>query len=255
MVATDGLVKDMAQLLGSAMFPAHAPLVFVPGLLSDRAAWAGVIDRLGAGRDISVADVTTQPTITTMAEDVLARHGGVLVVAGHSMGGRVALEMARIAPERIAGFALFDTGFHPSGDAERPRRRELVELAWRDGMRALAARWLPPMVHPDRLAETGLMAGLTAMVERMTPAIHERQIGALLSRPDARPGLSAIRCPVLVGVGRQDAWSPPDQHRELAALIPGARLAIIEEAGHFAPAERPDAVAEAMRAAGIGSPA
>lgn len=223
----------------------EATLLFIPGLLSDATAWAEVMDGVGRG---TVADVTTQPSITAMAEDLLARHGGPLVVAGHSMGGRVALEMARLAPERLAGLALFDTGVHPANEGELPRRRELVELAYREGMTALAGRWLPPMVHPDRLADAALMGALTAMVERMTPEIHERQIGALVGRPDARPGLGAISCPVLVGVGRQDAWSPPGQHQEFVEAIPHAKFVTIEDAGHFAPTERPEAVASAIAA-------
>ncbi len=222
----------------------EATLLFVPGLLSDETAWAGVIDRLGRG---TVADVTTQPSITAMAEELLARHGGPLVVAGHSMGARVAFEMARLAPERIVGLAVFDTGVHPAREAELSRRRELVELAYQEGMTALARRWLPPMVHPERLSDAALMGPLTAMVERMTPEIHERQIGALIGRPDATRSLGTIACPVLVGVGRQDAWSPPDQHAEFAKAISGARLVTIEDAGHFAPTERPEAVASAIR--------
>lgn len=227
------------------MATGETTLLFVPGLLSDRTAWAGVIDRIGRG---VVADVTTQPSITAMAEDLLASHGGNLVVAGHSMGARVAFEMARLGRGRIAGLAVFDTGVHPKNEAELPRRRALVELAHAEGMTALARQWLPPMVHPDRLADGDLMGSLTAMVERMTPQIHERQIGALIGRPDARKTLGDIACPVLVGVGRQDIWSPPEQHEEFVRAIPDARFVTIEEAGHFAPAERPEEVASAIAA-------
>ena len=86
------------------------------------------------------------------------------------------------------------------------------------------------------------MTGLYAMVERMTPEIFENQVAALLSRPDADPVLPGIRCPTLVAVGRQDAWSPLAQHEAIAAAIPGARLQVFEDCGHMSTVEAPAAV-------------
>lgn len=106
-------------------------------------------------------------------------------------------------------------------------------------MAALAAEWLPPMVHPDGHGVASLMAPLTAMVCRMTPELHDR--------PDAA-AIGAYRGPVLLVVDRQDAWSPVAQHEEIAALLPQAKPVVIEEAGHFAPIERPHAVAETLAA-------
>ncbi|MCB1366985.1 MAG: alpha/beta fold hydrolase [Rhodobacteraceae bacterium] len=219
-------------------------LVLIPGLLSDETAWAGVRDRLGQG---TVCDVTTQASLGEMAADILVRHPGVLAVAGHSMGARVALEIWRQAPARVARLALLDTGIHAATEAEKPARLRRIRLAHEAGMAALCEDWLPPMVHPDRLEDAGLMAPLRRMVQSMNPDIHERQIGALLARPGLRTLLPAITCKVLVAVGRQDRWSPVDQHMEIASLIANARLVVIEDAGHFAPAERPDQVADAMR--------
>jgi pimeloyl-ACP methyl ester carboxylesterase len=90
------------------------------------------------------------------------------------------------------------------------------------------------------------MAGLRAMVLRKDADLHERQIRALVNRPDAAAHLGDITCPVLLMVGRQDQWSPVAQHQEMARLIPHARLEIIENAGHFAPVEQPDAVADRL---------
>ena len=87
---------------------------------------------------------------------------------------------------------------------------------------------------------------LTEMVLRKTPEQHERQIHALVHRPDASAYLDQIACPTLVMVGRQDAWSPVEQHEEMVKLIPDVRLEIIEEAGHFAPVERPNEVADLL---------
>ncbi|MFZ3582870.1 alpha/beta fold hydrolase [Loktanella sp. DJP18] len=219
-------------------------IVLIPGLICDRTVWAPVLDQLGP--DVVVADLTSQSDITDMARDCLALAEGRLRVAGHSMGARVALEMARMAPNRIDRLALLDTGIHPLKDGEREKREEIVAFAHANGMQALCDRWLPGMVHPDRHGDADLMDALTAMVLRQTPDIHARQIKALVNRPDAAAYLREIACPVLLMVGRQDSWSPVSQHEDMLALLPDARLVVIEDAGHFAPVERPTETAAAL---------
>jgi pimeloyl-ACP methyl ester carboxylesterase len=97
-------------------------------------------------------------------------------------------------------------------------------------------------VHEARATDDALMARLKAMVMRYTPEQHRGQIRALLDRPDPRPLLSTISCPTLVMVGRQDRWSPPAQHEEIAAAIPNAELVVIEDSGHMTPVEQPERV-------------
>ena len=221
-------------------------VIFLPGLLCDASSFTHQIAALAPLAEVVVADFSKAATIPDMAGIALELAGDDAVLIGHSMGGRAALEAVRLAPDRVAGLCLMDTGVTPGKPEEIPRRMELVELAYREGMAALAARWLPPMLHEARETDAGLIEPLTAMVLRASPEQHERQIRALIGRPDARPGLAAIRCPTLVLVGRQDRWSPLAQHQDIAAAIPGAELAIIEDAGHFAPVERPEAVSAAL---------
>ncbi len=179
-----------------------------------------------------------------MAEIVLKAAPERFSVAGHSMGGRVALEVARMAPGRVERLALLDTGVHPPRPAEPAKRGELIELAYKQGMAALAARWLPPMLHPDH---SGLLPVLTEMVLRSTPETFENQERALLGRPPAREVLPQVQCPTLVLCGRQDAWSPPAQHEEIAASILGSKLVVVEDCGHMAPIEQPEPVTQALR--------
>jgi pimeloyl-ACP methyl ester carboxylesterase len=212
--------------------------LLIPGLLCDAFTWAPLLARIEA----EVADLTTQDSIGQMARDCLDRHPGKLRVAGHSMGARVAMELARIAPDRVERLALLDTGIHALKQGEREKRDEIVRFAYENGMEALAARWLPPMVHePNQTPE--LMQGLTDMVLRRDPDLHARQIKALVDRPDAASYLPEIACPTLLIVGRQDQWSPLAQHEEMLTLLPDARLEIVENAGHFAPVEQPETVA------------
>ncbi|HPE59251.1 MAG TPA: alpha/beta fold hydrolase [Thiolinea sp.] len=224
------------------------PLLLIPGLLCDATVWEPAIARLEDRFAIQVADLSTQDSIAAMAADQLALLEGPLLVAGHSMGARVALELYRQAPERVSRLALLDTGVHPLADGERARRQAIIQLAHEQGMEALAERWLPPMVYAPYHQDAALMGRLRAMVLRMNPDLHERQITALIGRPDARPLLEQIACPTLVLVGRHDAWSPLAQHEYMQAHIRGSRLVVIEGAGHFAPLEQPQAVADALEA-------
>jgi pimeloyl-ACP methyl ester carboxylesterase len=221
-------------------------VVLLPGLLCDASVWSAQVAALKPHANVAVADFSQLDRLEDMARSALALRPGPLVVIGHSMGARVALEMMRAAPERIARLALLDTGIHPVREGEEANRQILVDLAFKDGMAALADRWLQPMVHEARVHDRSLMEPLKAMVMRATPEQHQRQIRALLNRPDPRALLATIRCPVLVMVGRQDRWSPPAQHQEIAALIPNAELVVIEDSGHMSTVEQPDQVSRAL---------
>lgn len=221
---------------------------FIPGLLCDAVVWAQQLAALSPDYDTRVADVTRASSIPAMAADLLATAPARFSVAGHSMGARVALEVFAQAPHRVDRVALLDTGVDPATPDEPARRQALVDLGARAGMRALAERWLPPMVRAGALdTDPALRATLFAMVERMTPAIYAAQIAALLGRPDARPLLATIAVPVLIGVGDDDRWSPPAQHAAIAAAIPHALYVVFPDSGHMAPIEAPDAVTAALR--------
>ncbi len=220
-------------------------LVLLPGLLCDRASWAHQVTGLADTAEVMIGDLYGFDSIGAMAESVLSKAPGRFALAGHSMGARVALEIVRQAPERVSHLALLDTGIHPRQPGEVQKRGALVELARREGMAALAAKWLPPMVHPSGV-DPAIMQEMVAMVCRATPDIFAGQQRALLDRPDAAAGLDAIACPVLVGVGRQDVWSPLAQHETIAARIPGATLVVFEDSGHMAPMEQPGSVTAAM---------
>ena len=226
--------------------PASPTLCLLPGLLCDATVWAPQVTALAGKGEVHVADLWGPDSFAVMAEKVLAETRGPLAVVGHSMGARVAFEMWRLAPGRILRLALLSTGFHPPGPAEEPKRMALVKVAYEQGMAAVADRWLPPMVHPGRVDDDALMAPLRAMVCRATPEIFEGQQRAGLSRPDVGPYLDKIACPTLILVGRQDAWSPPAQHEEMARRIRGSELVLVEHAGHMVTVEQPAPVNRAL---------
>jgi pimeloyl-ACP methyl ester carboxylesterase len=122
----------------------------------------------------------------------------------------------------------------------------LLASARERGMREMARTWVQPMLHPERLADEALIEGILDMFARRTPRQFAGQIEALLARPDATDVLRAVACPALVLCGREDGWAPPSQHDEMAALMPGSRLTILDRCGHMAPMERADAVGAAL---------
>jgi pimeloyl-ACP methyl ester carboxylesterase len=187
-----------------------------------------------------------------MAEAVLNWAPERFALAGHSMGGRVAFQVYRLAPERVAKIAVMNTGAdaRPSGAAgenEERNRRALLQIARSQGMRAMAVEWLKGMIPPYRQKDGELVEEIIHMFEQKTPDMFETQMLALLARPDANPVLGRIRCPALVLTGCDDTWSPPARHQDIARAIPGAELALIPKCGHMSMMERPGEVAEAMR--------
>jgi len=226
---------------------ARPVLYLLPGLLCDAFTFEAQRAALSDEFDTRVLDFFGQDSMTSMAEKVLDHAPDRFSVCGFSMGGRAALRMFALAPARIERLCLLDTGATPPAPGEAEKRQILVDIAYKHGMRALADAWLPPMIHPARRGDAAFMRPLFDMVCRATPDIFAGQIRALLGRPDARPLLPAIRCPTLVAVGRQDDWSTVAQHEEIAAAIPGARLEIIEDSGHFTPVEQPDVLTSALR--------
>ena len=220
----------------------------LPGLLCDAAVWRAPARTLSQNHDVRVPHFFGYDSILAMARAVLAMAPDRFSVAGHSMGARVAIEIVNQAPARVERLAILDTGVHGVQSGEQNARQELVDLANTPGMEALAARWIPPMLAPDRVGDAALMEEIAAMVCRATPLIFARQIRALLNRPPAEPVLPRIACPVAIAVGRQDGWSPVSQHEEIAAAVPHARLDIIENCGHMAPLERPEAVGKILAA-------
>ena len=223
------------------------PLVLLAGLLCDEVIWADVADRLVDSTEIRIVAFPGFSSIGAMAEHVLTIAPGKFALAGHSMGGRVALEVVRRAPTRVAGLSLLNIGVHALRDDELSSRGRLVQLARERGMSAVAAEWLPPMMGAPEARIAALMPRLTEMVERATPEGFARQIRALLERPDAEAVLPSIRVPTLLLSGTRDTWSPLAQHEEIQRCIAHATLVGIEDAGHMAPIEQPDAVARALR--------
>jgi pimeloyl-ACP methyl ester carboxylesterase len=222
-----------------------APLLLLPGLLCDARIWPRAVLQLGCPV-VAPVGYGDAATLEEMAERVLEIAPSRVSLLGHSMGARVALEIVRRAPDRIERLALVSTGVHLPRPGEAESRQALLALGHAEGPVALVDRWLPPMVAPSREGDEALMSPLRRMCVEAGVSRFESQIAALLDRPEVETLLPHIHCPTMVLVGSEDRWSPVEQHRAIAAAIPGAVLKIIDGSGHMLPAEAPDAFVAAV---------
>ena len=226
-------------------------LVLVPGLACDATVWEPLLAGLEARARPWVPPPQVLNDIGDMADALLRdAPAAQFALAGHSLGGRIAFEVMRRAPHRVQRLALLDTGCHAlpagaPGEAERAQREELVALARRAGMRAMGERWSRPMLHSARLG-TAVHDEVLAMIERQSVERFAAQQHALLARRDNTALLDTITCPTLLLCGREDGWSPPARHEEMAARIPGARLVVVDDCGHMCTMERPLEVGRAL---------
>lgn len=224
-------------------------LLFLPGLICDArmyapqsAAFADSLAVEGYGLADSLADMAR--IALAAADDAGAEQ---LDVFGHSMGGRVALELFKIAPDRVRRLAMVSTGIHPVGPGEPANRAALQAIGHEQGFAALVDHWLQPMVAEANRATPEIYQPMRDMCLSKGQAMFDAQIKALLGRPEIATLLPQIACPTLVMTGELDAWAPPKQHQTMADLLPDASLVIVPGAGHMIQLEAPEAVNAAIR--------
>jgi pimeloyl-ACP methyl ester carboxylesterase len=217
-------------------------LVLIPGLGSNRIIWDRTIAFLPAGVRCRVADTLQDPRLPAMAERLLASAPSRFALAGVSMGGMVALEVMRIAPDRVTHLALFDTTARPDTRAQRAYRHlgNLV-VSLMPSYDRLSERFLPMMVHPSNIDAVRL--DMIAMARAVGPKTYVRQNRAVIARRDLRKAVAAIKVPTAVVVGRDDDMTPIALSAEIQAAVPNATLDVIAECGHLPPIEKPQATA------------
>jgi len=227
--------------------PHDLHLFLLPGLLSDARLWQHQMAGLSDIAHVSVADLSGADTIAALASAALSQAPSKrFALGGLSMGGYVALEMMRQAPERIQALALLDTNARPDTPEATENRRRLMQLAARD-FSAVTDTLLPKLLHPDHVADASLAKLHAAMARGIGVQAFLRQQRAIMARGDSRPSLSQISCPTLVLCGREDSLTPVEVHEEMAQAIPRARLMVIEQCGHLSALEQPQQVNHALR--------
>ena len=226
----------------------HTPLILVPGLMCDDTSWGPVLPALSARMPCQVVSHGNADSLVAMAQQILDHAPAQFNLAGHSMGGRVALEVLRLAPERVLRLGLLGTGFRAkeagaAGEEEVKKRQVLLDIARDQGIRHMALTWVQNMVAPSRLSDAALIEDIAQMFERKSEDVFKRQIKALLERPDASDVLAQVHVPTLVMAGEFDAWASPQQHQQIADLVPARpTVEVVVGAGHMMMMEKPEAV-------------
>lgn len=227
--------------------PQKTPLLFLPGLLCDEALWRQQIKSLNDMAESHVADLTRHDSIEALAEAVLEKAPEEFALAALSMGGYVAFEIMRRAPQRVTRLCLMDTSARADTPEQKERRQLLLAMSRAGQFKGVTPRLLPMLIHPSRLGDQELTGIIFAMAGRVGREAFQRQQTAIMNRVDSRPSLQAIKCPVEIICGREDSLTPPDIMQEIAGGIVGARMNVIEACGHLSPLEKPEAVSALMR--------
>jgi pimeloyl-ACP methyl ester carboxylesterase len=187
-----------------------------------------------------VAEHRQHDTLSAIAADILRKAPPKFALAGLSMGGYIALEVLRQAPERVSRLALLDTNSRADRPEQTISRAELVALARTQGLGAVNKRLLPLLVHPRH--QTALSGTIDRMAAATGVDAFARQQAAIGGRPDNRPFLATISIPTTIIVGAEDALTPVKVHEEMHELIANSQLHIIPDCGHLSTLEVPEKV-------------
>ncbi|UFN48390.1 alpha/beta fold hydrolase [Roseomonas sp. OT10] len=220
-------------------------LLLLPGLICDAALWQAQLGPLGEVARVAVADLTLDDSIAAMAARALAAAPDRFALAALSMGGYVAFEMLRQAPERITRLALLDTSAAPDSAARASQRRAGIDSLHYGRFAGVTRRLLPQLVHPA-LVDGPVGDMLRAMAARVGGEAFLRQQQAILGRVDSRPLLAEIRIPTLVAVGDSDVLTPPAEALEMHLGIVTSRWHLFRRCGHLPPLEHPDETTQVL---------
>ncbi|WP_209596901.1 alpha/beta fold hydrolase [Ruegeria sp. HKCCSP351] len=224
------------------------PLVLLPGLMCDARLYRPQIEVFSQTRPVTVAPLSAGERIEEIASGLLDQLPHRFALAGLSMGGVVALELIRRAPERVSRLCLMATDAQADTPQIAAGREDLIIGAQGGRLEEVMRK----LVGSDTLApgpqRIPILNCLLAMAQDLGVETFVRQMRALQRRPDQQAALRRIKVPTLVLCGAHDTLTPVKRHSFMAELIPGAELLVIEKAGHLPTLETPDIVNEALQA-------
>ena len=223
-------------------------LVLIPGLLCTGDLWRDQIEALDDIADITIADHTRDDTMPAIARRLLSEAPERFALAGLSMGGYIALEVMRQAPERVTHLAIMDSRAVADSPEDRRRRLDFIKLVEQGStFKGVTRSLLPILIHESRLNDEELIARIFKMAEDVGKEAFLRQERALLDRDVLTEMLQTISCPTLILAGADDMLIPPKLQRAMAVEIPTAQYVEIPNCGHLPTMEEPEVTSKYMR--------
>ncbi|MBO1909822.1 alpha/beta fold hydrolase [Sporosarcina sp. 6E9] len=224
------------------------PLIFLPGTLCDARLWQYQMESLEGIADITVGNISRKDSIKALAMDVLSEAPQEFALAGLSLGGIVALEIMRIAPERVTKLALLDTNPYPPKIEQRRIWDRYFEMITNNQFMDITKKHLlPVLIHPDQQNDKELVSVILRMAETVGEEAYINQLKAVMNRNDQTSILPTISCPTTIIVGKEDQICPVHMSVYMATTIPGSNIKIIENAGHLITLEQPEIVNKYLR--------
>ena len=220
-------------------------ILLIPGLLNTGALFSGQVNELSPYFNFTIADHTKFETISQIAQDILENQApDEFVLGGLSMGGYIAMEIMRQAPQRVKGLMLMNTSARRDTPEQTARRRSIIKISQEGRFNGVSAQLLPSLVHEQSVSDPLIANVIFDMAQEIGRDGFIRQQQAIINRIDSRGSLPNITCPACVVVGDSDKLTPPDVAREMAQLLPAAQLHIIEKCGHLSPLEHAGEISE-----------
>lgn len=224
------------------------PLILLPGTLCDASLWTHQVTHLSAIADVQVVDITKETTIEGLAQAVLAHAPEKFALAGLSLGGIVAMEIVRQAPERVLKLALLDTTANPPLPAQQVAWGQMIEKIENGGFRSVVAeKFVPNLLYKDHPKKKELLRTIDEMVECVGEDAYLNQLKAVSVKPNGFDILPTIVCDTLLLVGREDVLCTVEAHKDMHKEMPHAELVILEQCGHLSTIEQPERVTEELR--------
>ncbi len=223
------------------------PLVLLPGMMCDARLFGPQIDAMSGERTLHVAPIGGHDSVDALAAEVLTNAPPRFALAGLSMGGILAMEILRQAPERLTHLALLDTNPCAETDAVKAARAPQIAKAQAGQLRSVMRDEMKPNYLTDGPRRGAILDLCMAMAEGLGPEVFVRQSVALQNRPDQCDTLRACTVPTLILCGEDDRLCPVHRHTLMQGLVAGSTLKIIENAGHLPTIEQPEATTQALR--------
>lgn len=225
-------------------------LLLIPGMMCDQRLFAPQIKALQSPTlEITVPLITEFDSVEQLSIQILTKAPQTFALAGLSMGGIVAMEIYRQAPNRIEKLALMDT--NPLAELEEVKAKRLPQIAKVKAgkLKAVMRDEMKPNYLSEKLTSSRRKKVLDLCMDmalKLGDDVFIRQSIALRNRPDQCQSLKKLTCPTLILHGESDTLCPAHRHELLHQLIPHAHYTVIENAGHLPTLENPQAVNQAL---------